>query len=109
MSDPLFHTLQTARPQSTLSPRLCGGRGQGEGGLVQPRAESPSPCPLPRKAGGEGEERRNVRAIGESGLSRRHFLWQAGGLGGGAPAWLLPRDRRAEERATPPLTPAATT
>src|SRR5260370_38096420 len=42
---------------STLSPRLCGGRGQGERGLVQPRAKSPSPCPLPRKAGGEGQEK----------------------------------------------------
>src|SRR6266404_2223256 len=42
---------------STLSPRHCGGRGQGKGELVQPRAKSPSPCPLPRKAGGEGQEK----------------------------------------------------
>src|SRR5712671_6532107 len=30
-------------------------------------------------------------------LSRRHFLWQAGGLGGVAPSWLLNREAPAAE------------
>src|SRR5688572_9291091 len=34
-------------------------------------------------------------------LSRRHFLWQSGGLGAIALAWLLARDGRAAEQASP--------
>src|SRR5436190_19735988 len=35
-------------------------------------------------------------------VSRRHFLWQAGGLGGIALSWLLNRDARGEDRGDKP-------
>ncbi|MFL5340194.1 MAG: ArnT family glycosyltransferase, partial [Gemmataceae bacterium] len=50
-----------AQPCRTLSPRLCGGRRQDEGGELVASAESPTPCPLPRKARGEGAQVRLPR------------------------------------------------
>ncbi len=42
-------------PSYTLSTGFAGGEGRVRGDFFQPRAESPSPYPLPRKAGGEGK------------------------------------------------------
>src|SRR5258706_15910599 len=42
-----------------------------------------------------------------SSLSRGHFLWQAGGLGGVALAWLLHHDVRADEAPKPHFAPKA--
>src|SRR5579871_1018914 len=44
---------------------------------------------------------------GSAPLSRRHFLWQAGGLGGVALSWLLNRDVMASESAKPHFQPKA--
>src|ERR1043165_8905616 len=42
----------------------------------------------------------------DAAMSRRHFLWQAGGLGGIALAWMLNREAGARESASPAISRA---